>query len=579
MWDLKSLYNSQDDPKIKKDKELINKLIEAFIKKFKGNIINANSDTLLDSLKSLEQIESKIKRLTGYAFLLYSTHTDNETITKFYQSIKEYGVEVINKLIWLNLEILKINDSKIQKILKDIKFVPYKHYLEKILITKPFVLDEEKEIIISKKNQSGLESFVRFYDEFTTRQTYGGKQYTEVATIFANDKNRKKRKEAGQTISNTLNDSANVYSYILNTLLLDKKTSDEIRGYKYPEQETFIEYEVDQKIVSAMSDAIIANYKISEKYYLLKSKLVGEKLYEWDRYSDIYNLTSKKVSWDETKESVLNSFKNFSSTFYDIALKFFENNWIDYETKKGKRGGAYCAYISKDSNPFVFMNFTGKESEARTLAHELGHAIHGVLSEGNSSFEYRPSTATAEIASVFSEALMFDDLYKKATSKKEKINLLGERLQNSFATVFRQNAFYLFEKEIHETRRNKGELSVNEFNNLYQKHLSPMFGKGLTLTDSHKLMWAKISHFYNYSFYVFTYAFGELLALSTYAKYKKEGQKFVSSYIKALSLGGSKSPQEITKAMGIDITKKSFWQEGLNLLNEEVSEFERLINS
>jgi len=132
-----------------------------------------------------------------------------------------------------------------------------------------------------------------------------------------------------------------------------------------------------------MSDAIKASYKISEKYYLLKSKFIGEKLYEWDRYNDIYSLTSEKVSWDETKESVLNSFKKFSITFYNIALKFFEKKWIDYKTKQGKRGGAYCAYISNSLHPYVFMNFTGEQSESTTLAHELGHAIHGVLSKNN----------------------------------------------------------------------------------------------------------------------------------------------------------------------------------------------------
>lgn len=577
MWNLENLYKSTNDLKIEKDKKQIKSKASLFVKKYKGKISSADSVFLLSALNELEIIKSSMSKLVGYAYLIHSTMSNNEAISSFYQSIKEFGVEIANQTIWFNLEIQKIDDRKINNIIDDSRFKKYSHYLKEILNIKPYVLDEEKELLISKKNQSGVEAFVRLYGEFSTRELYNGKTHSEISAIYAKDPNRNKRKEAGQIIADTLKNTSNVYSYILNTLLLDKKISDEIRGFKYPEQSTFIEYEVTDEIVKAMSDAIFENNAVSEKFYLAKSKLLKTKLFEWDRYNDIYKMGKNKVSWEETKVSVLNAFKKFSPTFYDIALRFFENNWIDYEVKKGKRGGAYCAYVSNTVHPYVFMNFTGEPSDAGTLAHELGHAIHGVLSKDQSEFEYRPSTATAEIASVFAEALMFDDIYKKAKNKKEKINLLGARLQNTFATVFRQNAFYLFEKELHKFRRTKGELSVDDINNLYQINLSPMFGKGLTLTDNHKLMWAKISHFYNYNFYVFTYSFGELLAQSLYAKYKKDGSGFTKKYIKALSLGGSKSPLEITKAMGLDITKKSFWQDGLNLIKEEVDEFEKLI--
>lgn len=579
MWNLDELYKSTKDVKIEADKKIITIKTDLFVKKYKGKIIKAKQDFVLQAIKDLEFIKSIVGRLSGYAYLMHSTMSNDAKISSFYQSVREFNTDISNKLIWFELEIQKIDNNKIIKIINSPNFKNYKHYLNEILISKPYVLDEEKEILLSKTNQSGISAFVRLYDEFSTKELYNEKTHSEITSIFAKDQDRNKRKEAGKTISNTLKQSSHVYTYILNTLLLDKKISDEIRGFKYPEESTFIEYEVTEKIVKAMSDAIVENYNISEKFYLAKSKLLKTKLYEWDRYSDIFKSNKEKVSWENTKESVLAAFKKFSPIFYDIAFSFFENNWIDYEVKHGKRGGAYCSYVSNTVHPYVFVNFTGESGDATTLAHELGHAIHGVLSKDQSEFEYRPSTATAEIASVFAESLMFDDLYKKVKNKKEKINMLGNRLQNTFATVFRQNAFYLFEKELHKTRRSKGELSVDDINNLYQNILSPMFGKGLTLTDNHKLMWAKISHFYHYNFYVFTYAFGELLASSLYANYKKDGTEFVDKYIKALSMGGSKSPLEITKAMGLDITKKSFWQEGLNLIKDEVQEFEKIINS
>ncbi|MEK7169138.1 MAG: M3 family oligoendopeptidase [Patescibacteria group bacterium] len=562
-WDLSDIYKSTTDPKIKTDKDKVNKLVDNFNKKYKGKL----SSLLLPAIKDIETITDKLNLLSGFSYLIYSTNTKDYKISHFYQEIQEFISTIESKIVWFEVELVK-SSTQINE---------YKHYLNKVRSFKPFTLDEKSEVILKKKDQTSNSAFVRFYDEIDSRMEFDKKTYSEIAAIFQNDKNRNKRKNAGLQIAKNLKDNFSSYLFILNTLLLDKKIDDEIRNFNFPQQATFFSYEVDQKIVDAMSKVISSNYSISERYYKAKSKIIGSKLYEWDRYNDIYPDIKQKIDWDQSKEIILNTFKGFSDEFYKMAKDFFDFNWIDAKVKIGKTSGAYCSYVSNSIHPYVFMNFTNDSSSVRTLAHELGHAVHGVLSKENSVLEYRPSTATAEIASVFSEAIIFDELYKKAKTKKEKINLLGNKLQETFATVFRQNAFFKFESELHEKRRKDGELSLETVNNLYQKHLQPMFGKGLTLSDNHKYMWMIISHFYHYNFYVFTYSFGELLAMSLYAIYKKEGQKFVEKYVKALSLGGSKSPTEITKTMGVTITDEKFWEAGIELINDRVKEFEQLV--
>lgn len=559
-WDLSDLYTSITDAKIETDKKDIELKIKLLEKKFKKG-------SLSSSLKLYEKINKKLSILGNYAYLIHSANTKDETVSKYYQSTIEYITDAETKLLWFQIYLIKCKN----------KVEGYENYLKKLRVFKPYTLDEDKEVILTKKNQTGHESFVRFYDQIDSDKNFDGKTYSEVAAVFSSDPDRNKRKKAGQTIQKNLKENSLLYKFILNTLLLDKKVEDEIRGYTYPQQSTFLSYNVDPKTVEAMSTVILKNYKVSEKYYLAKSKLLNTKLFEWDRYNDIYPNIKSAVSWIDAKNIVLNSFNSFSKTFVEEASKFFDNNWIDAKLSVGKKSGAYCSYVSNSIHPYVFMNFTGEVRDVETLAHELGHGVHGVLAKNNNYLDYRPSTTTAEIASVFAESLVFDELYKLTKSKKEKINLLGNKLQASFATVFRQNAFYLFETKLHKLRREKGELSEDNICNLYQKYLQSMFGKGLTLSEDHKYMWMLISHFYHYNFYVFTYSFGELLATSLYAIYKRDGQKFVDKYIKALSLGGSKSPLEITKSMGVDITKENFWQSGIDLINDQVKEFQELV--
>lgn len=570
-WDLSDLYQSITDPKIKKDKKLIENLANKFTKNFKNKL---NSSQVIEkAIKDYEYLLERSYWLGSYASFLHSLDTKSPEIGKFYQEINEFSTKIQAELVWFKLELAK----------SDIKAKNYEYFLKKLRAKKEFLLSEAEENILTKKSQTSTNAFHRFYDEKDSQLSFElkiGKKLkkltgSQIIKIMSKDPSRALRQKAAMEISRVYSENSQFYTFILNTLLLDKKIEDEMRGYKYPAHSTFLSYDVDNYIVAAMVDVVSKNYSISEQFYESKSKLLNQKLFEWDRYSSVYDL-AEKYSWVEAKDIILEAFSNFDKEFGQIAELFFDKNWIDAKITKNRQSGAYCSYLTPSKHPYVFMNFSGTMNDISTLAHELGHAIHAYLSRGQSMMNFFPSTATAEIASVFAESIVFDYLYNRLNDKKQKINLLSEKIQGSFATVFRQTAFHLFEEDIHARRRSSGELTSDEFGEYYQKRLQPMFGKGLTLTDNHKSFWMPILHFYHYNFYVFTYAFGELLTLSLY-NLAKTDSNFVSKYKELLRQGGSKSPKDLLLSIGQDISDKNFWQKGLNLLQNYVIDFEEMV--
>lgn len=587
-WDLTDLYSGLDDTQLKKDKQEIRQLVEKFNQNYRGKINSPDltADFLFQCLQDYEEILTKKIVFFSYFHYLYSKDTQSEKISKLFQKAKELSTFVSERTVWLDLEWLKVNDKKAQEIINNPKLNDYKHYLSHEREFKPFRLSEKEEKILTQKAQTSSQAFTQLYDlidngiefELTIDGETKKLNSSQLSPYLTRHPDRKIRQKAASAYTEGFKNHQKVFSFILNNLLLDKKIDDKIRGYDYPQQKTFLQYEVSKQTVDNLTDTIKKNYSISERFYQTKKKILNyEQLHEWDRYSSIYK-QDKEYSWEKAKEIIITSFSQFSPTFSQTAKKFFDNNWIDAKVVKGKRSGAYCSYGTPSTHPYILVNYTNKIKDVLTLAHELGHGIHHYLSRDQKLLQYWSSTAVAEIASVFAENLVFKNLFEELDNKKLKIDLLADHIQNSFATIFRQNTFYLYETDIHNHYREKGELGIKEFSNYYQQRMQTMFGKGLKLTNQHQYWWMPILHFYHFNFYVFTYAMGNLITYSLINQYNKDSKDFVAQYINALKLGGSKKPKEIIATMGLDIKQKDFWQHGLNYLDQLVVKFENLAN-
>ncbi len=297
-------------------------------------------------------------------------------------------------------------------------------------------------------------------------------------------------------------------------------------------------------------------------------------MYVYDRYAPISE-SHKKISFAEAKKIVLDAYSRFSKEFGATARLFFDKNWIHAKPQPGKRGGAYCEYNTPDTHPVVFVNYQETLNDVGTLAHELGHGVNGYMMRGQTVLNFDTPLTLAETASVFGEMLVFDSLKEQIRDPQEKFALYIDKIQETFATVFRQTSMYLFELDLHGTQKRKGELTTEEINQFWVNRQKEMYGNSIDVSGSDQ-WWSYIPHFLHTPFYVYAYSFGELLVLSLYAQYKKDPVSFVPKYLEMMQTGISKSPQEILKPFGINLSDPKFWQGGINIIKDLVTEAKQI---
>jgi oligoendopeptidase F len=326
----------------------------------------------------------------------------------------------------------------------------------------------------------------------------------------------------------------------------------------------------------ALIEAVRRRYDLPQRWYTLKAKLLGiERLADYDRVAPVLpeDIT---FSFSEARELVLDSYYSFADEAGEVARRFFEEHWIDAPVRPHKRGGAFCAYTVPSVHPYVMLNFTARRRDVLTMAHELGHGLHAALAQRQGIFHQSTPLTLAETASVFGETLVFGRLLEAAEDDSSRLSLLAERIDNAIATVFRQMAMNRFEHLAHTRRRAEGELSVDRFGELWRESQAELFGGSVEITDGYLMWWSYVPHFINTPGYVYAYAYGQLLALSAYGRYRAEGEPFVPRYLELLAAGGSRSPEELASMVGIDLTDPGFWDAGLALVEEQLVEAERL---
>ena len=580
-WDLSDLYSNLKDKKIQRDiKDLFQKS-EAFEKKYRGKINSPKLTPkfLLNAVEDLEYISEKIGKLLSFAYLVFAGNTRNPENGAFLQMIQEKSTEARKHLMFFELEWIKLSNKKVDSLLNNKILFQYKHFLEQERSYKPHKLSEPEEKILDEKANTGSRAFKRLFDEILNNIRFkirlDGKtkslSETEILALLY-DPDRNKRKAGAKSLTVGLKENSHVLTYIFNTLVQDHALNDRLRLFENPMDSRNLSNEIDKKTLDSLMTSCERNYDMVDTYYSLKKRLLGiKKFYDYDRYAPIFH-DSEIINYKKSKEIILGSFHNFSPKMANIAQKFFDKNWIDAEVRDGKRGGAFSHSTVPSAHPYVFTNYTGRMRDVMTLAHELGHGVHQYLSRQQGYFQSDTPLTTAETASVFAEILVFHKLMETEKNPKTKLALICGKLEDIFATVFRQVVLTRFEESLHHARRDKGELTSENINELWTEANKPMFGKSVEMSDDYRNWWMYIPHFIHSPFYCYAYSFGELLVLSLYSKYINEGNVFVPRYIELLSSGGSDAPEVLLERVGVNIKDPDFWQGGLDLLREMVDE-------
>lgn len=581
-WNFEGLYKSVDDPKLKADLQAAVKRAEAFEARYRP-VLNPRiaPAQLREMLDELEGITRDLRGPATYAYLKFAQNTISKEAGAAKQMAAEYEVKVNRPLIFVDLAWNAIDDATAQRLMAAPEVRKYRHLLHAKRLMKPHQLSEPEEKLMDALALSGRNAFVRLFDETmgkteVTVKVAGKAQKMPMdgAIAMLYDPDRKKRQAAHRGITDALNKNRDLLTYIFNTLVQHHATVDEFRKFPHPARSRNLANEVDDETVESLKAAVANSIDVVARYYKLKGRLLGiKKQKDYDRYAPITQEVDV-CEYAQGKELTLAAYTDFNPEFGRIAREFFDKGWIDADPRQGKEGGAFSSSTTSTHHPYILLNYTDTVGDAMTMAHEMGHGVHQYLARARGDLQMDTSLCAAETASIFGEMLLFTTLVEREKDPRKRLNLLTGKIEGTFASVVRQIMMNRFETRLHAARREKGELTAEQISQIWTEENKWMFGDSVEMTDEYGFWWSYVLHFVHYPFYTYAYSFGELMVLSLFEEYRKQGKAFVPKYTEMLAAGGSEYPKDLMAKMGLDITKPEFWQNGMDLISRMVDQAE-----
>ncbi len=552
---------------------------DAFAERHAGRIAELDGPALVAAMHELAELSEIVGRVGSYAMLHFSTDTADPARGALLARIQEKGTAIETRLIFFELEWAALDDARADELLAAEGLDFARHHLRSARRYRPHLLSEPEERILAEKALSGSSAWSRLFAEQTSAITVELEDGAEpvaleqaLSRLFSPD--RELRRHSAERVTAALEPGLRTRAFVFNTLLADKMVDDRLRHHDHWLQSRNLANEASDESVQALVEAVRRRYELPRRWYRLKARLLGiDRLADYDRMASVVD-EDEPITWSAARVMVLDAYGSFSGQLGDLARRFFDEGWIDAPVRPGKRGGAFCSYTVPSAHPYVMLNWTSRRSDALTLAHELGHGVHAALGARQGVFHQSTPLTLAETASVFGETLVFGRLLEQAPSADSRLSLLAESIEGSIATVFRQVAMNRFEDLVHTERREAGELSVERFGALWRDSQEELLGDAVEVTEGYESWWSYVPHFINAPGYVYAYAYGQLLALSVYGRYEAEGPDFVPAYLELLGAGGSKSPEELGRIVGIDLADPGFWDAGLDLVERQLVDAE-----
>ena len=544
----------------------------------RGRVGTLDAGQLADAMHSMATVVDLLARAGYHPMLSFSTDTSDPARGAAMAHSQQRATQINTMLIFFELEWAAADDEHVAGIIGDNRLDFCRHHLEQVRLERPHLLSEAEETVLADKAQVGGAAWVRLFDELTSAievdvpDEHGGPGVSLMEALsLLSHPDRSIRQQAAEGVTAGLAPGLRTRAYVFNTLLLDKSISDRQRGYNTWISSRNLANEASDESVNALIEAVVSNYSLPQRWYRLKAQVLGiDKLADYDRMASVAD-TEQEFGWDEGVSIVRDAYNSFSPELADVVGRFLDEPWIDAPVRPGKRGGAFAAPVTPSHHPYVFLNWTGTSRDVATLAHELGHGAHFQLAREQGIFHQSTPLTVAETASVFGETVTSSRLLATLDDPTERFALLASTLEDSIATVFRQVAMNRFEDSCHTARRNDGELSVEQFGELWAQSQHDMLGDSVEVTEGYRSWWSYVPHFMGTPGYVYAYAYGQLLALSVYARYVEEGDAFVPAYLDLLRAGGSRSPEELGKIVGCDLADPNFWANGIKIVEGQLN--------
>ncbi len=573
-WDLDPLLDgSTVDRLLDRAAELV-----AELSNLRGTVAELSSTALAQAMHTFGELEDLQGRVGNYVMLRLTEDMQDPERGAAMMSVQERLTTMAAGLVFFELEWAELGDEHVESLLADPQLDFCAHYLRSARRYRDHLLTEPEERLLTEKSTSGAGAWVRLFNELTSAievqlpEELGGDGPVglEQGLSLLQHPDREIRATAAAAVTAGLAPGLRTRGYVFNTLLLDKSTDDRLRRYPSWISARNLANEATDDSVQALVDAVVARYDIPQRWYTLKAQVLGlERLADYDRMASVADDEST-VGWSEATQIVLDAYDSFSPELAGIARRFVDEGWIDAPVRPNKQPGAFCAYTVPSHHPYVMLNWTSRNRDVLTLAHELGHGVHAYLSREQGVFHQSTPLTLAETASVFGETVTNAALLERLDDPNERFALSAASLEDSIATVFRQVAMNRFEDAVHRSRRDEGELSPERFGELWASSQQDMLGDSVELTDGYRTWWSYIPHFIATPGYVYAYAYGQLLALSVYARYTERGDSFVPAYLELLRAGGAHDPETLGRIVDCDLADPGFWSAGLDIIDRQL---------
>jgi len=574
-WDLEPLLDGAPSPLdlIAQAKELAQGLDG-----YRGRVGTLEAAELAELMTTVARINELMGRAGNYGMLRFSENTLDPERGALMQQVQEQATEVGTLLVFVELEFAAADDGHATRVLADPALEFCRHHLELTRLNRPHLLTEPEEKVLIETSVTGASAWVRLFSELTSAievtldDGQGGTRTAplEQGLSLLQHPDRAVRQAAAAAVTEGLAPGLRTRGYIYNTLLLDRSVEDRLRSFDTWISSRNLSNEASDASVDALVEAVVKRYDIPQRWYGIKARVLGlDRLADYDRMAAVAQ-GQQAIGWAEATSVVRDAYQSFSPELADIVGRFIDEGWIDAPVRPGKRPGAFCAYTVPSHHPYVLLNWTSRPRDVSTLAHELGHGVHAYLARPQGVFHQTTPLTLAETASVFGEAVTNKRLLSLIDDPGERFALLASIIDDSVATVFRQVAMNRFEHACHTTRRRDGELSVDRFGELWAETQTDMLGDAVEVTEGYRTWWSYIPHFIGSPGYVYAYAYGQLLALSVYARYEQEGAGFVPAYLELLSAGGSMAPEDLGRIVGVDLADPAFWDGGLAIVEGQL---------
>jgi oligoendopeptidase F len=579
-WDLSQLFPGFDSPELQGAFDNAEEQVTSFEGVRNKLQADIDSETFLDIVRASESIARILNNTYAFAGLSFAEDTQNQNAQSLLGRVQQFVAEIQNRTLFFDLWWKDLDEENAKRLMD--ASGDYRYYLEEMRHFKPHTLSEAEEKVINLKDVTGSNALVTLYDAITNRYVFKLQVNGEVQELtraqlqpYIQGPDPDLRAAAYQELYRVYGEDGPVLGQMYQARARDWHNENiSMRKFSSPMSVRNLANDVPDEAVNVLLDVTKKNARLFQRYFKMKAKHLGiDKLRRYDIYAPVAK-SDKAFEFGDAARMVLDSFSAFHPKVGELAQRVFDQDRLDSEVRKGKQGGAFCASINPEDTPYVLMNFTGRARDVATLAHELGHAIHAMLASHHTTFTFHSSLPLAETASTFGEMMLTEKLLSEETDEAVRRDILFKQMDDAFATILRQIYFALFERDAHEMIQKNA--STDELSTAYMENLREQFGDSVELSDEFKWEWVSIPHIYHTPFYVYAYAFGQLLVFSLYQQYKAEGESFKPKYLKILSAGGSEAPERILAEAGIDIRSPQFWQGGFDVLSRMVDELEKL---